>query len=189
MKRQPLRVGFDLDGVLLYNPARIARPVIVFLKKLFIPKEQNKFHLPKNKLQKLLWFILHKSSFTISAGYNDLKQLVNEGRIETFIVSGRYDSLKTDFNAWLNKLEAKKYFKSCHYNRVDEQPNLFKEKIIKKLNLDIFIEDNWDIVRHLSKKTDAKIFWIYNLLDRNIKYKYKFPSLKKAVAELNKLST
>ncbi len=187
MKKQPLRVGFDFDGVLLYNPARIARPIIVHLKKLFIPSEQNKFHLPKTRLQKFIWFLLHKTSFIVAPGYDEIKNLAKTNKIKAYIISARYESLKTDFNVWIKKIDAADYFSGIYYNNTDEQPHLFKEKMIKKLDLDIFVEDNWDIVSHLSKKTSVKIFWIYNLLDRNIKYKYKFPCLKQVVEKLLKL--
>lgn len=182
-----LKVGFDLDGVLLYNPARIARPIIVFLKKLIIPKEKNKFHLPKTGLQKFIWLLLHKTSFIVAPGYSEIKNLVIQKKIKVYIISARYEALKTDFNYWLNKLDAKKYFSSCHYNNNDEQPHLFKEKTIKQLDLDIFVEDNWDIVNHLAKKSKTKVFWIYNLLDRKIKYPYKYPSLNKAVLNIKKI--
>ena len=63
--------------------------------------------------------------------------------------------------------------------------------MIKKLNLDIYVEDNWDIVNHLNveiknQKSKIKIFWIFNLLDRNIKYKNKFSSLKSVILSLSK---
>jgi hypothetical protein len=58
--------------------------------------------------------------------------------------------------------------------------------MIKKLNLDIFVEDNWDIVKYLKNIKKTKIFWIYNLLDKKIKYQYKFKSLKEVVSFLKK---
>jgi len=181
MKKQ-LRVGFDLDGVLLYNPARIARPIIVFFKKIFLKQEVDKFHYPKTKIQKLIWLMFHKIVFGPAAGYDELKKLIKTKKIKAYIITGRNESLKNDFNSWMKKLEADKYFSSCYYNDKNDQPYLFKEKMIKKLNLDIYIEDNWDIVRNIKNdKLKVKIFWIYNIFDRNIKYKYKFPTLKKVL--------
>jgi len=49
MPKRPLRVGFDLDGVLLYNPARIARPLVAFVKKHFLKKRTKLFLYPKIK--------------------------------------------------------------------------------------------------------------------------------------------
>lgn len=186
MKKQTLRVGFDLDGVLLYNPTRIVRPLVTEAKKLLFRQRKLKFYLPHSLLQKSLWYFLHKSSLFISPGYHEVKQLVKDGKIKAYLITARYSFLQNDLGNWLKKLEAGKYFQGSIYNKNNEQPHLFKEKIIKKLNLDIFVEDNWDIVNYLDSKHEArnpktKIFWIYNILDRKIDYKYKFPVLKKAV--------
>lgn len=176
MKKQTLKVGFDLDGVLLYNPARIARPIIVFFKKIFLRKEVDKFHYPQTKIQKLIWLMLHKVVFGPALGYEELKQLIKTKKIKAYIITGRNESLKDDYNRWMKKLEAKKYFSGCFFNDKNEQPYLFKERMIRKLKLDLYVEDNWDIVNYLKKQT--KILWIYNIFDRNINYKYKFSSLK-----------
>ena len=157
MKKQ-LRVGFDLDGVLLYNPARIIRPIIVFLKKIFFKKEVDRFHYPKTKIQKLVWLMFHKIVFGPALGYSDLKKLIISKKIKAYIITGRNESLKNDFEQWMKKLEAKKYFSNYYFNNKNEQPYIFKEKMIKKLNLDIYVEDNWDIVRKIKvKKSKIKI--------------------------------
>jgi len=62
--------------------------------------------------------------------------------------------------------------------------------MINKLDLDIFVEDNWDIVKHLKMKNEKlKIYWIYNIFDRSINYKYKFSSLKNVINYLKLLPT
>ncbi len=186
---RPLRVGFDLDGVILYNPARVIRPIVVFFKRLFLKKEKNQFHYPKTPFQKFIWHLLHKSSFISADGVDDVKRLVREGKIEAYIVSARYDFLKKDFARWIQKIGASDFCKDCFYNNSDEQPYVFKEKMIKKLSLDIFVEDNWDVVKYLAvsnsiKSRHVKIYWICNILDWRIPYLYKFSNLKKAVAAL-----
>lgn len=180
-----LRVGFDLDGVLLYNPARIVRPLISFAKKIFLPSEADTFHYPKTDFQRFVWFLLHKSSVFLAPGFDEIKRLAEKNEIQAYIVSGRYESLKEDFTRWLKKIEAKKYFVDCYHNDNDVQPHIFKKRMIGKLKLDIFVEDNWDIVKYLSS-SNAKIFWITNLFDRRIPYPYKFPDLKSAVSNLKK---
>ena len=151
MKKQ-LRVGFDLDGVLLYNPARIARPIIVFIKKIFFKKEVDKFHYPQTKFQKLFWLVFHKIVFGPAFGYDELKRLIKSKKIKAYIITGRNESLKNDFNKWLIKLESNKFFSGSYFNDKNEQPYIFKEKMIKKLRLDLYVEDNWDIVYFLKLK-------------------------------------
>lgn len=190
MAKKPIRVGFDLDGVLLYNPARIIRPFVTFTKKRLLNIEKTTFFVPKTPLQKWLWKLLHYSSLFIAPGLDDVKRLVNEGKIEAYIITGRYGFLAGDFEKWLKKLDANPHFKKAIINSRSEQPHLFKKRIIKDLDLDIFIEDNWDIVRQLrvkSKEQRAKIFWIYNIFDRNIEYPHKFPTLKKVVQHIGSI--
>ena len=185
MKKQILKVGFDLDGVLLYNPARVARPIIAFTKKYILKRDLNKFYYPKNRLEKLIWKFFHHTSLWPSSGIDDLLELIKNKRIKAYVVSARYELMEADFKKWTTIIDPKKRFSGYFFNGKNEQPQIFKETMIKKLGLDVFVEDNWDIVKHLNPK--AKIFWIYNILDRNIDYKYKFPSLKAATDYLKKL--
>ena len=189
MKTQIIKIGFDMDGVLLYNPARIFRPIIAFIKKHITKRDLSKFYYPKTKIESFIWTLLHKSSLWPAPGINNIQQLIKHKKIKAYIISARYESLKTDFNSWIKQVDPNKHFSGYYYNDKNEQPYEFKTRIIKKLKLDMFVEDNWDIVKQLNKQNKhTKIFWIYNLLDRNIMYQYKFSSLKQVVNQLFKKS-
>lgn len=181
MKKQPIRVGFDLDGVILYNPARIVRPLIAFYKKFFLKKKVLKFYYPHSPFEKTIWKLVHKSSIFIAPGLNDIKQLVKRKKIKAYIVTARYGFMGKELVAWFKKNELDLIFSELYYNKHDDQPHIFKERMIKKLKLDFFVEDNYDIVQHIGKSTKAKAVWIYNLFDRGIHYPYKMPYLQKAV--------
>ena len=111
-----------------------------------------------------------------------IKQLIKDKKIKAYIITARYSYLKNDLEEWLNKMKVNKYFSGIYYNQNDEQPHLFKERMIKKLNLDIFVEDNLDIVSYLSSK--FKIYWIYNIFDKNHFYLDKFPNLKSTIKKI-----
>ena len=181
-----LKIGFDLDGVLLYNPARIFRPIIYFIKKYILKRKTDQFYYPRNKLEQFIWLLLHKSSLFPSPGIEEIKKLIKKNKIKVYVVSARYESLKEDFLFWKKKIDPKNIFSGWYYNEKNDQPHLYKEKMIKKLKLDIFVEDNWDIVKHLKSIKKTKIFWIYNLLDRRIKYRYKFKNLKEVIHFIKK---
>ncbi len=195
MSKKPLKVGFDLDGVLLYNPTRIVRPLIKLAKRILGVKKdkQHVFFIPHNsvqlKLWRPIWKFLHTSSLFVAPGYQDIIELIKDKKIEAYIITARYSFLNDNTESWFKKMNAKKYFKGTFINKDDKQPHLFKEEMIKKLDLDVFVEDNWDIVTHLQKQysKNKKIYWIYNLLDRTIPHPYKFPTLKHAVEQLKKL--
>lgn len=179
-----LRVGFDLDGVLLYNPARIVRMPVTRFKHYFFPKREKVFYVPSTEGEKILWRIFHWSSLFVAPGLSDVKELEKKGLIEPYIITARYDFLKNDVQRWLKFMNANSFFKGAYMNQNNLQPHAFKEQMVHKLDLDIFIEDNWDVVEHLTKKTNVKAYWIYNIFDRNIPHAYKFPSLQMAVDEL-----
>lgn len=181
---KPIRVGFDLDGVILYNPARLARTIVKNFKRKFIPKRENTFYVPGTKPEQFLWEIFHWSSLFIAPGFEDIKKLAQQGIIEPYIVTARFGFMHKSYLNWLKKMKIHHDFKGAYMNTHNEQPHIYKEKMIKRLKLDYFVEDNWDIVSHLSKKTPAKVFWVYNLFDRKIDYKRKVPSLAQAIEHL-----
>ena len=185
---RPLRVGFDLDGVILYNPARIIRPIVTGVKRLIMKKRKTSFYIPNTPFEKFIWYLLHKSSLFVSPGYSEIKKLVKNNSIEAYLITSRYSFLKKDFESWKKKLSAETVFVQCFMNEHNEQPHKFKEKMVQSLKLDVFIEDNWDIVEHLSKKCpDTRILWIYNIFDRGVTYPYRFNLLNKAVKALSSI--
>ena len=192
MNKRPIRIGLDLDGVILYNPARIGRPLITFAKKFILGKKKKTFTIPKSALEKYIWYLLHKTSLFQASGFDDIRDMAKTGQIEAYIITGRFSFLKDDLEKWLKKINSKSFIKEWYYNKNDEQPHYYKEKLIDKLGLDFFVEDNWDIVHHLSqtsakKNPNLKVLWIYNIFDRGIPYKHKFPSLKSAAQYVKSL--
>lgn len=186
MSNKILKVGFDLDGVILYNPVRVGRPLITGFKRIILRKPKTTFTIPHTPLQKTIWTWLHKTSFFVAPGFDDLKSLVKQGKIEAYLITARFDFLKPDLDRWLQKIEADKIFKAVYFNQENEQPHLYKRRIIKKLDLDYFIEDNWDIVKNLAvdETLKTKIYWIFNIFDRRIPYPYKYPVLQQAIKAL-----
>ncbi len=186
MKRykRPLRVGFDLDGVLLYNPARIVRPIISWVKRTFLHKRKLSFYYPKTHAEKIMWKLFHYSSIYNAPGLDEIRRLVKEGKIEAYLITARFGFLGNSVLRWVKYNNLTNTFKEVYYNKNDEQPHLFKERMINKLKLDAYIEDNFDIVTHISKTTPAHIMWIYNILDRSALFPHKFPHLDHALKHM-----
>jgi len=186
MAAKKIKIGFDLDGVVLYNPVRIFRPIAAFLKSLLGTKKYKLFYFPKTKVEKIVWSLIHKTSFKPAFGLKRLKSLVKSKKIEAYIITARYDFLKNDFEGWMKKINKNKIFKNVYYNKTNLQPNAFKEKMINKLKLDIFVEDNWGVVQKLTKKVKkTRLYWITNIFDKNINYQYKFSNLDEALKKIN----
>lgn len=189
MASKKLRIGFDFDGVIAYNPLRILRAPYAFFQKRILGRKGVHFIYPQGEIQKLLWNLAHETSFFPSPGFKELKKLLREKKIEGYLITGRYSFLEHSLQNWLKKHGAEDLFQAIYVNKKDEQPHLFKEKMLRKLNLDAFVEDNWDIVQHLTAKFPQKnleIHWIFNILDRFKGYDLKYPSLKKFIHNLPK---
>ena len=187
--KKKIVVGLDFDGVLAYNPFRVVRPMAYYVKSRFFGIKKLKFFYPTKRWQQILWIIAHESSILPAYGTSLFKEMVKDDLIEAHLITARYSFLDNHLNRWLRRHNLLKVFTSVNLNKEDEQPHLFKERVIKKYKLDYFVEDNLDIVKHLETKRKGgeiktKILWIYNLFDRNITYPHKFPYLKKALEQI-----
>jgi hypothetical protein len=180
-----LKIGFDFDGVIAYNPFRIGRPIISYVKKRLFGVKKLKFWYPKHRWQQIFWIILHESSIFPANGIEDFKTLVKRGDIEAHLVTARFSFLDDQLFAWLDRNKLRNYFKTINFNKLDEQPHKFKERLIMEHQFDVFIEDNLDIVKHLHGKTKTKIYWIYNLFDRKYPHIHKYPYLKDALLDIH----
>ncbi|MDO8610586.1 MAG: hypothetical protein Q7R95_08625 [bacterium] len=180
-----IKIGFDLDGVILYNPIRIFRPIVShfnFLKPLLFHENAESFYFPNSQIEKFVWKQLHKTSYKLAPGIEELKNFIKKNEIDAYIITSRYSFLKTDFEYWIQKMNAKSFLKNWFYNAENEQPNAFKSKMIHKLKLDYFVEDNWGVIKKLNGSVkNTKIIWLSNILDKNIAYPYKCFNLKEVI--------
>lgn len=182
----PLKVGFDFDGVIAYNPLRIIRPLMSFLKlKKMVKRDQLVFFQPSNKLEEFGWWLVHQSSFMPARGFHILKELTQAGFIEPHLLTGRTTSLTKDLNYKLNLFGLGDLFKTVNITKHNEQPHVFKSRLLNKYQLDMFVEDNFDIVQYLKlHNLQTKVVWITNSLDKHIEYEQKFDSFQAFLLKL-----
>ena len=184
--RKPI-VGFDFDGVVAYNPARLARYPISFFKQNILGIKKVSFFVPKNSVERAFWSLAHESSMFPAYGASRLRNLVKDSRIEAHLVTSRFGFLDPNLQRFLKFWGFTDTFTSVTLNRNEEQPHEFKERIIRAKKLDYFVEDNWDIVSYLAtKKLSTEIHWIYNVFDRNKPYQHKYPYLEKSLLRITK---
>jgi cobalamin biosynthesis Co2+ chelatase CbiK len=102
-----IRVGFDFDGVLYYNPVKVLRPLIYFVKRYIFKIEQTKFYIPKNGKLKCVITFLHKSSIMPNFGFNSFLDLVNNPQYEVYIITARLSFMKGNIETLLSKYNLK----------------------------------------------------------------------------------
>ena len=159
MAKKSLCLGFDLDGVLADKPPFIPKR---WLEYLFRGKK-NGLHCryPKTELEiwirKLSHFYLFRPPIKENVEFT--KKLKKQG-YKLYLISGRYSFLKKETKAWIKKRKLDGVFEKVFINLNDKQPHLFKERIIRQLNLDYYFEDDKDTVDFLQLKFKNKIFWV-----------------------------
>lgn len=186
MKKNIIKVGIDFDGVLAYNPFRLIRAPVTYIKRHFLGVKKTHFYIPRTDPEKFIWTILHESSVFPGKGAGLLKNLVNEGKVEAHLVTARFGFLQPGLEGWLKRWHLKDVFTSITMNHKDEQPHFYKARIVNEKKLDYFIEDNFDIVSHIAPRSPTRVMWIYNLLDRWRPYEHKHPYLESALKDIIK---
>ncbi len=186
--KKKIVVGLDFDGVVAYNPARLARFPISFIKRHILGVQKVQFFVPKTPIQRALWALVHETSMFPSQGATLLRHLVRSGQIEAHLVTARFGYLEEGLLRFLNRWDLADCFTSITLNSKEEQPHKFKERIIRLHKFSYYVEDNWDIVSHLARQQDhTEVHWIYNLVDRAQIYDYKYPYLQKSLEHISKI--
>ncbi|MCL5090491.1 MAG: hypothetical protein M1514_00600 [Patescibacteria group bacterium] len=147
------RIAFDLDGVVIDKPPLVPKQLIEFFFRGCHPKKELHYRFPQLKLEQVVRKISHFYLFRpeIKGNIKFIKGL-GQNNYELFIVSGRYSFLQKETENWLKKREMRNVFKEIFLNFNNEQPHLYKEKILIKLQPDIFVDDDPEIAGYLADK-------------------------------------
>lgn len=153
MKAKNLKIAFDLDGVIVDKPPLVPKAL---LERLFKGGGSNKlhYHFPHSLLEQFIRKLSHFYILRppIKNNISFIKEIAKNGQYELYVVSGRYSFLEKETETWLEKRKLKGLFKNIYLNKGNEQPHLFKEKILKEIKPDIFIDDDEAIVDYLCHK-------------------------------------
>ncbi|MFA6249985.1 MAG: hypothetical protein WC686_00585 [Candidatus Shapirobacteria bacterium] len=157
MKR--LRIAFDLDGVIVDKPPLIPKSLI---EKWFRGTKEKtlNYRIPSSRFEiavrKLSHFYLFRPP--IKENLKAVADLSRSQRYRLYIISGRYSFLKNETRAWLERRGINSYFHKIYLNSKNEQPYLFKEKILKKIKAEWYVDDDNLIADYLAKNLKTKIY-------------------------------
>ncbi|MCR4329424.1 MAG: hypothetical protein NUV65_02665 [Candidatus Roizmanbacteria bacterium] len=181
-KKGKIRIGFDFDGVLFYNPIRLLRPVLDLVKKYILHVPSTTFYVAKTKNSYAIMRLVHASSFMPNVGLGDFLKLLSDPEYDVFVVTARQKFLMPDLYRLLSLYGVHIPHERIFCNTHDEQAHVFKERMTKELKLDFYVEDNWDIVNYLRLKTKTRVVWLFNRVDKLfIHDTCKAPNVKEAI--------
>lgn len=154
------KIAFDLDGIIIDKPPLVPKK---FIEWLFRGGKPNSLHyrIPTSKLEILIRKISHFYLFRppIRKNIAFIKNLYQSGKYEIYIISGRYSFLEKETKKWLVKRRLTNTFKKIFLNIQNEQPHLFKEKILRKLKPEFFVDDDMLLSDYLFQKNICQIFF------------------------------
>ncbi len=158
---EKIKIAFDLDGVIINKPPLVPKSLI---ERLFRGNSDEKLHyrFPKSRLEqkirKLSHFYLLRQP--IKKNVEIVKELAKNPQYELFIISSRYSFLEKETNILFKKWNLNGIFKEVILNVKNEQPHLFKERILKEIKPLIFVDDDGRLADYLVDKLGGitKIF-------------------------------
>jgi len=155
-----MRIGFDLDRVFINTPPLIPNAVIT---KFYKQRDNGilLYRMPSGPEQ-LFRKAMHVPPLRppMKANLAFLKELSKTKKHQLYLISSRFKFLEPETEHLVKKYELDKIFDKLYFNYDNKQPHEFKNEILQKLNLDIFVDDDLSLIRHIAKDNPkTKFFW------------------------------
>ncbi|OGH12974.1 MAG: hypothetical protein A2776_03000 [Candidatus Levybacteria bacterium RIFCSPHIGHO2_01_FULL_40_10] len=183
MKTVVNRIAFDFDGVFVDHPPFIPKGVI---ESLYKKKQDHLSYRMPGKLEQKIREISHSPflRLPINDHLEALKKISAGGGKVLYLISSRFSFLKQKTDEWDKRNKISQYFKKVYFNFGDEQPHLYKERILRSEKIDKFIDDDLDLLLYLAgRNPKVKFYW----LTRDVKQKnlpqniYKIKTLEELI--------
>ena len=155
------KVGFDFDKVFVNYPPLIPDELIEWLYK--IKNHKLRYRYPSKTEQKIR-ILSHYPIFRHPSKKNiaSLKDIWKNNK-DIYLISSRFSFLDKRTYYWTKRYGIEKFFKKMYFNFNDEQPHIFKNKVIKKEGIKKFVDDDLDLLRYLSKENPkVEFYWLSN---------------------------
>lgn len=164
-----MNVGFDLDKIFINFPPLVPSKIIDFLYK---GQSNNSltYRIP-SKVEQFIRIVSHYPFFRlpITENMNYVKNLTSANKNKYYLISSRFSFLKKRTDSLIKRYNFEKIFDAMYFNYSNDQPHKFKEEIIKKLNLDMYVDDDLQLLEYLIKKNPTtKFFWFNKKLSKKI---------------------
>ena len=156
-----MNVGFDFDRVFIDYPPFIPAKLIDWLYRNHKGKSLS-YRIPRLRLEQFIREVSHFHLFRprISENLEFVSRFPDGHHLH--LISSRYKFLENLTRKLLDKSGLSRVFCSVNLNTRNEQPHFFKEKTIKRLKINLYVDDDLDLLKYLySRCPRTKLFW-YN---------------------------
>lgn len=162
-----MRIGFDFDKIFINTPPLIPVSVIDYFFRhglTFSYRDERAltYRIPgsvesKIRIASHLPFLRPPIKKNISV----LHRLHQEKKHNLILVSSRFAFLKKMTFSLIKKYGLSTYFEKMYFNFQNEQPHIFKERVLREERIRVYVDDDIDLIEYLSKKLpNVSFFWI-----------------------------
>lgn len=158
-----MNIGFDLDRIFINYPPLVPARLIDWLYRDPSKKELS-YRIPTFKVEQYFRKITHFKPLRpkIQKNIDYVNILSQQPNLKLFLVSSRFQFLEKLTHKLLQRLKLDIPFTTIFLNVKNEQPHLFKEQMIKKLKLNIYIDDDLELLLYLKNKCPGtKLLWYH----------------------------
>lgn len=163
-----MNIGFDLDKVFIDTPPFIPDGII---ERLYKKKSNGTLvYRTPSKTEQLIRIISHLPIFRPPLKNNlTFLNSIPKDRHTLYLVSSRFSFLKQPTRTIVRTHKLDKIFQELYFNFNNEQPHIFKSRIINKLKLDKFVDDDLHLLKYVaSKNNKIKLYWLNKKLNKKI---------------------
>ncbi|HVF69392.1 MAG TPA: hypothetical protein VNA13_02375 [Xanthomonadales bacterium] len=155
-----MNIGFDLDKVLIDYPPLVSPKLI---DKLYKKRDNGVllYRIPAYPEQ-----VFRRISHTpflrpaIKENLEFLKSIPKKSN-KLYLISSRFKFLEKRTLKLVKRFDLDKVFDEMYFNFDNLQPHEFKNEVIKRLNLDIYVDDDLSLIKHVAKNNaKTKFFWL-----------------------------
>lgn len=162
-----MNIGFDLDKIFINTPPFVPGKIIDWLYK-GKPNGTLKYRMP-SRAEQIIRLFSHYPLFRppITENINYVKNLALVNTNKYYLISSRFSFLKKRTDDLIKRYRFDKIFNAMYFNYANNQPHKFKDGIIKKLSLDMYIDDDLQLLEYLiDKNPETKFFWLNNKVSK-----------------------
>ena len=158
-----MNIGFDLDKVFIDYPPFVSP---AFIDKLYKKKDNGVliYRIPKYPEQ-LLRNVSHIPILRPAIKDNlEFLRSISKKDNKLYLISSRFKFLEKRTEKLIKRYQLDKIFDEMFFNFENIQPHIFKNQVIKKLDLDIYVDDDLSLIKHVALENGhTNFFWLNQL--------------------------
>jgi hypothetical protein len=154
-----MRIGFDLDNIFIHTPPMIPGSLI---EKFYKERDNGilRYRIPSKPdqlLRQLIHFPILRPPMKDNLAF--LKTLMREDN-QLYLISSRFKFLEKRTKQLIKRHKLDTIFDGLYFNFENKQPHEFKNEMIQKLKLDMFIDDDLSLLNFVAKHNPKTKFFL-----------------------------